>query len=68
MELKIYPRLSTRSKRAILRTKTHWGKPYEYRPRIDLIKRLSRELNMPLSEIYNQILQEREFLTKLDLR
>jgi hypothetical protein len=43
MNLTLYPRLSTRSKKALTRKTGHWGKPYNYRPRGILLQRLARE-------------------------
>ena len=57
-----YARMSTRSRRAMLRKKTRHGRPYEYKPRITLLTRLSAELGMSIEEVLDQIVREREFL------
>lgn len=68
MELICYPRLSTRSKRAIIRRKArrgrNRGKTYHYRPRQTLVKRLEAELNMSQSAVLQQIALERLFLLR----
>ena len=64
MELKAYYRLSTRSRRAICRKKTHFGRDYRYSPRGTLLDRLSRELGMSKEQVYSQLMQEREHLLK----
>lgn len=68
MQLICYPRLSTCSKRAIIRRKArrgrNRGKTYHYRPRRMLIDRLQAELNMSQSAVLRQIAQERLFLLR----
>ena len=56
MELKLYPKLSTNSKRALRRQKKEWGHPYHYEPRLKLLKRLSQETGMSLTEVRNQLI------------
>jgi energy-converting hydrogenase A subunit M len=46
----------------MLRIKTRWGKPYEYRPRGNLLRRISKTLNISLEEAYDMLLKEREYL------
>jgi hypothetical protein len=65
MELILYPRLSTRSKRAITRRKKKWGHPYHYSPRGDLLERLSSETGMSIDEVYFQLQRERQYLLSL---
>jgi len=62
MNLKIYPLLSIKSKKAMLRTKKAWGHPYRYTPRRQLINRLKRELSLSEDAILKQITQERAWL------
>lgn len=62
MELKAYYRLSTRSRRAIAKTKGRFGRPYHYSPRGNLLTRLSRELGMSREAVYSLLMKEREFL------
>ena len=57
-----YARMSTRSRRAMVRVTTRYGKPYQYRPRITLVKRLATELNMSLEDVLDQIEKERKYL------
>ena len=57
-----YARLGTRSRRAMLRRTTKFGKAYEYRPRANLVQRLMQELNLSYSEVLDQIQKERTFL------
>lgn len=64
MDLKAYYRLSTRSRRAITRKKTHFGRDYQYSPRGTLLNRLSRELGMTREQVYSQLMQERAYLLK----
>jgi hypothetical protein len=68
MDFVCYPRLSTRSKRAIIRRNArrgrNRGKTYHYHPRRMLILRLSAELNLPESAVLRQIAQERLFLLR----
>jgi hypothetical protein len=64
MELKLYPLLCTRSRRAILRTKKKWGGRYHYSPRIELIINLSRKTGLTQDEIRDQLSKEREWLIK----
>lgn len=64
MKLKIYPLLSTRSKRAFVRETKQYGRPVRYEPRQELIHRLMRELNMSESEVLRQIREERAWILK----
>jgi hypothetical protein len=57
-----YARMGTRSRRAMVRTQKAFGRPYEYRPRITLVRRLSQELGLTLEQTLDQIQKEREFL------
>jgi hypothetical protein len=62
MELLIYPLLSTRSRRAISRARGKYGRPYDYRPRIDLINNLAADLRMSQDQVLDQIKRERDFI------
>lgn len=62
MELKLYGKLSTRSRRAMSRKQGRFGKPYHYHPRWNLVQRLSAETGMTAEQIYHQIYQERQYL------
>lgn len=64
MELKAYYRLSTRSRRAIAKTKGRFGRPYHYSPRGNLLTRLSRELGMSREAVYSLLMREREYILK----
>ncbi len=64
MELKVYSRLSTCSKRAISRKRWHFGKSYQYVPRGRLLVRLAKELAMSKEAVYSQLMKEREYLLK----
>lgn len=62
MEIILYNQLSTRSRRALLRTKKQYGHRYEYNPRGDLLRRLAQENGMTLEEVYDQLMRERKIL------
>lgn len=62
MQLKLYPKLSTRSKRAILRTTKRFGNPVTYNPRVCLLKRLSSETGLSEKEVRQQLIRERQWL------
>jgi hypothetical protein len=64
MEILLYPRLSTRSRRALLKTKKQFGKQYHYSPRGDLLKRLSQETGMSIEQVYRQLHEERAYLLR----
>jgi hypothetical protein len=64
MNLTLYSRLSTRSKKALSRKNGHWGKPYVYRPRGRLLERLVRETGMTINQVRSQLEKEREYLLK----
>ena len=64
MQLRAYPRLSTRSRRAIAKTKGRFGRVYNYSPRGTLLIRLSRELGMSREAVYSLLMQEREYILK----
>lgn len=68
MQLLLYPRLSTRSKRALTK-KYHRGSqrhaPGElvnYNPRARLIERLMRETGMSFDQVVKQLSDERKYL------
>jgi hypothetical protein len=62
MQLRAYYLLSTRSRRAIAKTKGRFGRPYHYSPRGTLLTRLSREFGMSRDAVYSLLMKEREFL------
>jgi hypothetical protein len=62
MDLALYPKLSTRSKKALTRKNGYWGKPYIYRPRGRLLERLGRETGMTINQVRSQLEKEREYL------
>ena len=64
MELRAYYLLSTRSRRAIVKTKGRFGHAYHYSPRGTLLNRLSRELGLSISEVYSLLMQERDHILK----
>lgn len=64
MRLICYPRMSTCSRRALLRKKTKWGRPYFYRPRSNLLQRLSRETGLTVGQVFNQLMIERQYFLK----
>lgn len=65
MKLIIYPLLSTRSRRAIVKTNKKWGWLYQYNPRQILIDRLILELGWTETQVREQIYKERKFLISL---
>jgi hypothetical protein len=64
MKLVVWPKLSTRSRRALVRTQKRNGSIMSYTPRIRLIKRLQRELGMSESEVIAQVEKERAYILK----
>ncbi|MBD2090376.1 hypothetical protein H6F67_10970 [Microcoleus sp. FACHB-1515] len=63
-ELRLWPLLGTCSRRAILRRTKKFGHPYTYKPRGDLIIRLSRQTGLTYAEVFSQLLREREELLR----
>jgi len=64
MNLLLYPLLSTRSRRALLKTKNRGQRDYVYNPRGNLLERLATETGLSKAQVYDQLLQEREYLIK----
>lgn len=64
MNLILYPLLSTRSKRAILRVRRRWGHPYIYTPKYELLSRLSQETGMSPDIVEQRLSEEREWLLR----
>ena len=64
MKMIIFPLLGTWSRRAIRRKYGKFGNPYDYRPRITLVKYLSKKLGMTEAEVVDQIAAERAYLIK----
>jgi hypothetical protein len=62
MNLTLYPKLGTDSKKALLRKNGRWGKPYIYRPRGYLLERLARETGMTINQVRSQLEKERNYL------
>jgi len=62
MEFIIYPMLGTTSRRAMVREKARFGRPYVYRPRGNLLDRLSAETGMSRDSVFRQIARERQQL------
>jgi len=63
-DLLLYPLLSTRSRRALLKTRKRGRKIYDYAPRGTLLQRLSQETGMSIEEVYQQLYKERVYLRK----
>ncbi len=63
MALTLYPQLSTRSRRSIIKRKYRYGRlshlTYYYLPRQRLIRRLSEELGLSWREVIDQLFDER---------
>jgi hypothetical protein len=69
MELLFYPKLGTRSKRALTRrtSRSYKGvQPHTYRPRGHLLERLARESGMTINQVHSQLQKEREYLLSQD--
>ena len=65
MDLFFYPRLGTRSRRALLRTNRRGFKKAEthvYRPKGTLLVRLAHETGMSLGQVAAQLQKERAYL------
>jgi hypothetical protein len=62
MNIIIYPLLGTTSRRAMVREKSRFGQPYVYRPRGNLLDRLSAETGMTKNAVLRQIARERQQL------
>jgi len=65
MDLIFYPRLGTRSRRALLRqNRRGFKKPdtHVYRPKGTLLVRLSREFGMDVGQVAAQLQKERAYL------
>lgn len=64
MELVLWYKLGTRSRRAMLRVKKKWGHAYHYSPRSDLLQRLSQESHLTIEEVVVQLNKERDYLLR----
>lgn len=66
MELIIFPLLSRKSQKAMLRIKysygRRWGHQYKYEPTGPLLEKLAEKLQMPKDEVRAKIMIEREYL------
>jgi hypothetical protein len=63
MNLVLYPKLGTFSRRVLLR-RTH--QPNVYTPRRHLLARLSKETGMTMGQVWVQLEKEREYLLSQD--
>jgi hypothetical protein len=59
MELLLYPKLGTFSRRVLLR---RTRQPNAYTPRRHLLTRLSKETGMTMGQVWEQLEREREYL------
>jgi hypothetical protein len=69
MDLILYPRLGTRSRRALVRrNKRGYKKPdtHVYRPKGTLLLRLARETGMSVDKVASQLQKERAYLLSKD--
>lgn len=64
----LWYQLGTPSRRAIGRAKTRYGKPYDYRPRGNLLERLARDNNLSKEEVYRQLMAIRQHLLTSNVR
>ena len=64
LNLVLYPRLGTCSRRAIQRKTTRWGRPYQYRPRITLLDRLAYETGWSREDVRDRLMRERAILLR----
>jgi len=62
MNIIIYPLLGTTSRRAMVREKSKFGRAYVYRPRGNLLDRLSVDTGMSKDSVLRQIERERLYL------
>lgn len=53
----LWHQLGTPTRRAIRRSKTRWGHPYTYRPRGNLLDRLSRENGLSKEVVYQRLME-----------
>ncbi|MBD2039714.1 hypothetical protein [Microcoleus sp. FACHB-672] len=63
--MKFWQRLATKSRRAMLK-RHHRGRPYSYKPRGDLLKRLATESGLSVSQVYEALQEERRDWLKDD--
>lgn len=69
MQLIMYPRMGTLSKRCMTKV-NHKGfvktlLTYQYRPKIQLLRRLVKETGFTIDQVADQIQKERAYLLKL---
>lgn len=58
----IYARSCRETRLCMKRTKSRYGNPYVYKPRLDLIRNVSREFGWAESKVRSEIERERRFL------
>ena len=69
MNLILYPKLGTRSKRALVRTNRRGFKKagtHSYSPKGTLLTRLAHETGMTIHQVYAQLQKERAYLLTQD--
>lgn len=66
MELVIFPLLSRKSQKAMLKVKCfhgrRWAHQYKYEPTGPLLEKLAEKLQMPKHEVRAKIMMERKYL------
>lgn len=65
MEIKLFPLLSTRSQRSMLKNRSKLRNKKTYNPHYNLIRRLADETGMSEMETRQQLLRERQFMLKI---
>lgn len=62
--LAVVESLSRRTRKCMIRKKWRWGKEYFYRPRSNLVRRISLEFNCSESEALSLLDDARKFVLK----
>lgn len=60
----LYPYLGATTKKCLKRRVTRSGRPYYWRPRVDLLKRLACLTGLNIEQIQNMLYQLRDFYLK----
>jgi hypothetical protein len=67
-DMTLWPQLGTRTRRAISRAKTRFGRPYDYRPRGTLLARLAQDNNITKEEAYRRLMAMRQHILSTGIK
>lgn len=60
----IYDSLTKETRLCIRRRRGRFGKPYDWLPRINLVRRVAQQFSIPETEAFNRLIQIKDFIRR----